>query len=85
VVEAGVCVDVEVLRVGVMLAEAEMRPEEDQSIPPMVEYPTGKKKAASRAEGSTAMARTHVKEVGGVVGEMRGTGVELVEGEARAD
>jgi hypothetical protein len=31
------------------------------------------------------MARTHVKEVGGVVGEMRGTGAELVEVEARAE
>jgi hypothetical protein len=34
-----------------MLAEAEMRPEEDQSGPPTVECPAGKKKAASRAEG----------------------------------
>jgi hypothetical protein len=51
VVEVGVCVDVEVLRAGVMLVEAEMRPEEDQSGPPTVECPTGKKKAASRAEG----------------------------------
>jgi hypothetical protein len=31
------------------------------------------------------MARTHVEEVGGVVGEMRGTGAELVEVEARAE
>jgi hypothetical protein len=31
------------------------------------------------------MDRTHVEEVGGVVGEMRGTGVELVEVEARAE
>jgi hypothetical protein len=45
VVEAGVCVDVEVLRAGVMLAE------EDQSGPPMVECLAGKKKVASRAEG----------------------------------
>jgi hypothetical protein len=51
VVEAGVCVDVEVLRVGVMLAESKTRPEEDQSGPPTVECPAGKKKAASRAEG----------------------------------
>jgi hypothetical protein len=35
--------------------------------------------------GSTATARTHVEEVGGVVGEMRGTGAELVEVEARAE
>jgi hypothetical protein len=40
-----------VLRAGVMLAEAEMRPEEDQSGLPTVECPAGKKKAASRAEG----------------------------------
>jgi hypothetical protein len=51
VVEVGVCVDVEVLRAGVMLVEAETRSEEDQSGPPTVECPTGKKKAASRAEG----------------------------------
>jgi hypothetical protein len=44
-------VDAEVLRAGVMLAEAETRPEEDQSGPPTVECPVGKKKAASRAEG----------------------------------
>jgi hypothetical protein len=31
------------------------------------------------------MARTHVEEVGGVVGEIRGTGAELVEVEARAE
>jgi hypothetical protein len=31
------------------------------------------------------MARTHVEEVDGVVGEMRGTGAELVEVEARAE
>jgi hypothetical protein len=51
VVEARVCVDVEVLRAGVMLAEAEMRPEEDQSGPPTVECLAGKNKVASRAEG----------------------------------
>jgi hypothetical protein len=51
VVEAGVCVDVEVLRAEVMLVEAETRPEEDQSGPPMVECPVGKKKVASQAEG----------------------------------
>jgi hypothetical protein len=51
VVEAGVCVNVEVLRARVMLAEAETRPEEDQSGPPTVECPTGKKKAASQVEG----------------------------------
>jgi hypothetical protein len=51
VVEAGVCVDVKVLQAGVMLAEAETRSEEDQSGPPTVECPAGKKKAASRAEG----------------------------------
>jgi hypothetical protein len=31
------------------------------------------------------MARTHVEEVGGVVGEMRGTGAELMDVEARAE
>jgi hypothetical protein len=31
------------------------------------------------------MARTHIEEVGGVVGEMRGTGAELVEVEVRAE
>jgi hypothetical protein len=31
------------------------------------------------------MARTNVEEVGGVVGEMRGTGAELVEVEASAE
>jgi hypothetical protein len=31
------------------------------------------------------MARTHVEEFGGVVGEMCGTGAELVEVEARAE
>jgi hypothetical protein len=31
------------------------------------------------------MARTHVEEVGGVVGEMRGTGAELMEVEARVE
>jgi hypothetical protein len=44
-------VDAEVLRAGVMLAEVETRPEEDQSGPPTVECPAGKKKVASRAEG----------------------------------
>jgi hypothetical protein len=44
-------VDVEVLQAGVMLVETETRPEEDQSGPPTVECPAGKKKAASRAEG----------------------------------
>jgi hypothetical protein len=46
-------VDVEVLRAGVMLAEAETetRSEEDQSGLPTVECPAGKKKAASRVEG----------------------------------
>jgi hypothetical protein len=47
VVEAGVCMDVEVLRAGVMLAEAETRPEGDQSGSPTMECPAGKKKAAS--------------------------------------
>jgi hypothetical protein len=61
VVEAGVCVDVKLLRAGVMLAEAETRLEEDQSGPPTVECPAGKKKKASRRRGSTAMARTHVE------------------------
>jgi hypothetical protein len=51
VVQAGVCVDVEVLRAGVMLAEAETRLKEDQSGPPTVECPVGKKKVASWAEG----------------------------------
>jgi hypothetical protein len=32
-----------------------------------------------------AMVRTHIEEVGGVVGEMRGTGAELVEVEARVE
>jgi hypothetical protein len=32
--------DAEVLRAGVVLAEAMMRPEEDQSGPPVVECPT---------------------------------------------
>jgi hypothetical protein len=31
------------------------------------------------------MARTHVEEVGGVVGEMRGIDAELVEVEARVE
>jgi hypothetical protein len=31
------------------------------------------------------MARTHVEEVSGVVGEMRGTGAELMEVESRAE
>jgi hypothetical protein len=31
------------------------------------------------------MARTHIEEVGGVVGEMRGTDAELVEVEARTE
>jgi hypothetical protein len=34
-----------------VLGEAKARPEEDQSGPPTVECPAGKKKAAARAEG----------------------------------
>jgi hypothetical protein len=52
VVEAGVCVDVEVLRAGVMLAEAETRSEEDLSGPPAVECPTAKE------EGGCSSLRT---------------------------
>jgi hypothetical protein len=54
VVKAGVCVDVEVLRAGVMLVEAETRPEEDQSGPPVVECPTTEEeggRSSLRSEG----------------------------------
>jgi hypothetical protein len=51
VVEAGVCVDVEVLRVGVMLAESKTRPEEDQSSPPTVECPRVEEEGGLSGEG----------------------------------
>jgi hypothetical protein len=75
VVEAGVCVDVEVLRVG-------GGPERDR---PWWSARRGRRRRPLGWRGSTAMARTHVEEFGRVVGEMHGTGAELVEVEARAE
>jgi hypothetical protein len=51
VVEAGVCVDVEVLRVGVMLAEAETRSEEDQSVPAHGGVPDGEEEGGLSGGG----------------------------------
>jgi hypothetical protein len=44
----------------------------------------GRRRRPLGRRGSTVMARTHVEEVGRVVGEMRGTDAELVEVKARA-
>jgi hypothetical protein len=56
-VEAGVCMDAEVLRAGVVLTEAETRPEEDQCGPPAVECPVAEEEGGSsllRSEGGGA-------------------------------
>jgi hypothetical protein len=82
VVEAGVCVDVEVLWAGVMLAEAETRPEEDQSGPPAVECPTAEEggRSSLRSEG-VLLGLAHVgKRSGSCSGGWRHVGAFHVDG-----
>jgi hypothetical protein len=59
VVEAGVCVDVEVLRVGVMLAEAEMRSEEDQSVTAHGGVPDGEEEGGLSGGGDRRLWLVH--------------------------
>jgi hypothetical protein len=86
VVEAGVCVDVEVLRAGVMLAEAETRPEEDQSGLPAVECPTVEEeggRSSLRSEGVLLGLARVGKRSGSCSGGWRHVGAFHVDGVRR--
>jgi hypothetical protein len=86
--------DAEVLRVGVALTEAEMRPEEDQSGPPGVECPAAEEeeegRSSLRSEGGCSSAwlveanpRAAAPAAGGTSG--RFTSVAFDSGEQRND